>query len=333
MSDEKNGPIFTREIVNKRGHVYGSTPAMEPEVDKLGPLQALIGRWASPDRSKNGYNVMPLPQINATEPGYGNNFILKNFYYYEEMDFGFIGRVPNRGGRFTQNCYGLLYEQRVAISDGPAAGKGIHAENGSWLNLVIEKQLVGPYGSGDPDQAGKEHLPVPPAPEFLPGQDKSRVIAKQVSVPHGNSLLALGTYEHIRGAPKIPDVSALPTGASQHIIDSYVTEEDRNPNAVLRKTLENDSHEIEKTVVMSVSTYNGGHIGNIPFMEAHANVVSFETTFWIEYFKSSGDGDGEIQLQYSQTINMTFPGVGGGIIFPHVTVNTLRRLPEHRRGN
>ena len=233
--------------------------------------------------------------------------------------------MPNRGGTYTQNCYGLLYEQRVTISDGPDKDTGIHAENGSWLNFVNEAQLIGPYGDRDPNKSGMETLPVPPALAVLPDQDPSRLLAKQVSVPHGNSLLAIGRYTEIEGKPTIPDISALPIGANQAVLDRYATEEDRNPNSVLRKTLD-DTPEVEKTVIITVSTYNGGHIGNIPFEAGHANVALFETTFWIEYLENKkGHKEQPLQLQYSQTININFPTVGGGITFPHVTVNTLHK--------
>lgn len=318
--------ILTDNVVSTNsGHVYGGTGKATPDISKLGPLKDLVGRWASEKDSKNGYNVMPLPQVDVGNTPI-NNVILKNFYYYEEMDFGFIGRVPNRGGTFAQHCYALLYEQRVTISDGPNKDVGVHAENGTWLRLVTEPQFVGPYGDLDPNKSGTAVLAVPPAPStgLIPGQSPSREIAKQVSVPHGNSLLAIGRVTEINGKPDIPKASTLPIGAPPAVLERYYTSgltEDLDPNTVLRAKLQ-ATQKVDRTVAISVSTANGGQIGNIPFMKVHANVSLFETTLWLEYL-----ADGSKQLQYSQTINMQFPEVGGGVTFPHITANTLKKVP------
>ena len=340
----KSNPTGTDQILtnavlsSNTGHVYGGSGKEPPDPDKLGCLKYLIGRWSSRKNPLDGYNVMPLPEVETRlEPL--DNIILKNFHYFEEMDFGFIGRVPNRGGRFTQNAYGLLYEQRVTIADGPDKGSGIHAENGTWLNFINEPQLVGPYGDPDPDNPPNTiTLDGPHSPprslsdadkkKRIPKTDPSRMIAKQVSVPHGNSLLALGTCRVIKGRPTIPVISALPVGATMEVLKKYypagsATNDDAknpniNPNWLLQQTLDK-TKKIDTTVILSVSTYNGGNIGNIPFEQGHANVSLFETTFWIEFL-----GKKVLQVQYSQTINIEFPAVAGRIVFPHMTVNTLR---------
>jgi hypothetical protein len=318
--------ILTDTVISTQsGHVYGGTGKAVPDVSKLGPLRDLVGRWASDKDSKDGYNVMPLPQVNVGIAPI-DNVILKNFHYFEEMDFGFVGRVPNRGGTFAQHCYALLYEQRVTISDGPNKDIGVHAENGTWLHLVTEPQFVGPYGDLDPSKTGTAVLGVPPAPPkaLIPEQDSSRQIAKQVSVPHGNSLLAIGRVTEIEGKPNIPQASALPIGASPGVLEAYYAaglDEDLDPNVVLRRRLD-ATPAVNHTIMISVSTKNGGQIGNVPFMESHANVSLFETIFWLEYLPGGG-----IQLQYSQTINIQFPSASGGVTFPHITANTLKKSP------
>lgn len=127
------------------------------------------------------YNVMPLPQV---DPSSQEGYILKNFSYYEELIFSAIhGTAPNRSGSGTQVANTLFYEQRVYFADGPNKDALVHAENGSWLYLTDRKQFVGPYGTAaDPEQNS-----VPPTQPYN--------IIKQMSVPHGNSVLAAGTYK------------------------------------------------------------------------------------------------------------------------------------------
>ncbi|MCH8308910.1 MAG: hypothetical protein IIB17_00260 [Chloroflexi bacterium] len=124
----------------------------------LGPLVDLIGTWNSPTSKPNGWNTMPLPQ--ATAP---NEFILKNFFYYEELTFSAIrGSVANRGGSYTQTAYTLFYEQRVFFGDGPSQNGLVHAENGSWLHLETGPQMQEAYGETD--------IPTPYVPDPIPPQ-------------------------------------------------------------------------------------------------------------------------------------------------------------------
>ena len=282
-------------------------------VSGLGPLAGLIGTWNSPTTNPTGYNVMPLPQ--ATAP---NKFILKDFSYYEEMTFSAIaGNVPNRGGTYEQDGYVLFYEQRVYFGEGPSQNNLVHAENGAWIHLVTGPQLQGPYGQGGPS-------PTPPAPNPIPSQPANRNIVKQVSVPHGNSILALGTYSESSGAPTIPNVSTLPTGSG--VTPSFYTpygENDPsnpmvNPNVVLQDALEDVT--ISNTIKFDVSTKNlGGAVTNIYFEQKHANVTGFTTTFWLETLD-----DGSLQLQYSQTIEMTLKQ--NNVVYYHIDANTLTKV-------
>jgi hypothetical protein len=61
---------------------------------------------------------------------------------------------------------------------------------------------------------------------------------------------------------------------------------------------------------------------NIPFLQNNVKAIDMTATFWIETLKT-----GEVQLQYSQTINLQFPPTGSTtpIIWPHVTINTMRK--------
>ncbi len=286
-------------------------------VEGLGPLAGLIGNWNTPASGPLGYNVMPLPQ--ATAP---NQYILKDFGYYEEMTFSAIpGNVPNRGGTYEQDGYVLFYEQRVYFGEGPSQNNLVHAENGSWLHLVTVPQQQGPYGTGGP-------IPSPPASDPVPSQDPTRNIVKQVSVPHGNSILAVGSFDESDGAPDIPNVSTIPTSHSGHPImkpgfnvpfgPDDPSNKVVNPNKVLQDVLAGQT--VTKTVAFDVSTRNpGGAVTNIVFETKRANVTGFSTTLWLETLS-----DGSLQLQYSQTIEMTL--MQQNVVFYHIDANTLTKV-------
>jgi hypothetical protein len=163
---------------------------------------------------------MPLPQ--DSDP---DGYILKNFKYTERLKFNddkadttlaIAAEAPNRGGDVSQNCRALFYEQQVRFSEGPqgpggakakdkAKGDVVHVENGAWLWLPRFVQQDGPF----PDDIDVE--PVSPALE----QPAEIMIAKQMSIPHGNSILALGSFDTISNAVgddcnKLPTISGSP---------------------------------------------------------------------------------------------------------------------------
>ena len=156
------------------------------------------------------YNIMPLPQQSPSptgDKGY-SGFILKNFTYFETVRFNSCmdttGEValsvlaPNRDTTYQQDARALFYSQQVHFAEGPGTkGSGadsvVHVENGAWLYLYSVEQPIGPYGS-----QGQETGPIVP-------QDPKISIAKQMAVPHGNSILALGNFDDVAtGAPTIP---------------------------------------------------------------------------------------------------------------------------------
>lgn len=201
--------------------------------------QHLIGTWENDPKLTNrgrplSFNVMPLPQI-VPQPGrkkqkgatkFGG-FILKNFSFTERLRFNgtneakdrahqdpqalaVVAGAPNRGGSYTQFAHSVFYEQQVRFAEGPEKGKIVHIENGAWIQLGSRRQNVGPYGNS-------------PMKGQVLRQPPYITIAKQIAVPHGNTVLALGSidlndrgrfYEDesgigvdtaFRGAPVIPD--------------------------------------------------------------------------------------------------------------------------------
>lgn len=192
--------------------------------------QQLVGTWenlnfGTDDQGKPvggpenplSYNIMPLPE-RADPDGY----ILKNFSYSERLKFNnddvaktlaIAAEAANRGSLVSQNCRALFYEQQVKFAEGPAAGKVVHVENGAWLWVPRFVQQPGPYPANPDLQMVTDALQQP----------GDMTIAKQISVPHGNSVLALGSFfthvepnagggfspdPYFKGSPYIPDAPA-----------------------------------------------------------------------------------------------------------------------------
>lgn len=322
-------PNLSDPLINEPAQMSPGVPLSD-----LGPLEHLIGTWTNqdlPGTSKGGpqapyaYNVMPLPQDDPSTP---SGFILKNFTYYEELTFSAIhGSAKNRGGLGSQVAYTLFYEQRVYFAEGPNKDALVHAENGSLLFLKDQKQQLGPYGNGDEPGFGDKTVQnsVAPTQPFN--------LVKQVAVPHGNSILALGNYTQAdqgSGVPHIPPATVLPQGYTQ-LPPEYTTQNPvtnpqpqytANPNVVLTNAL--DARPSTSWLSLDLSTRNGaGAVTNIGFEQQHANVECYDFNYWLEAF----DGSDEFtQLQYSQTIWMNLSVGGQQRVFPHVTANTLTKV-------
>lgn len=138
-------PLFNKPLIHEP--VQSPPPPTLPTTT-LGSIEHLVGTWTNQNLSNGqggtetpySYNLMVLPQVDSSSP---TGYILKNFSYYEEMTFSPIyGTAPNRGGLGTQVANVLFYEQRVYFADGPAKDSLVHAENGSWLFLSDQKQLL-----------------------------------------------------------------------------------------------------------------------------------------------------------------------------------------------
>ncbi len=314
------------------------------------PINKLVGTWNSPAGTPTGYNVMPVPAGNKQMQTQISNddWLSKNFYYFEEMTFTAPGEAPNRGQLFQQGCYGLTYEQRVYFAPN-TVGVGklkyqpevapdkenalVHYENGLWLHTQFEAQPAAAYGATlpyppiDPQTNQPIATPTPP----------NNPIVKQVSVPHGNSILALGKVETFDGLPKH---DASPIDERPFSIDNTIP----NPALVLKaevERLEQLSGKTFKTTLLSVSTdaATGGSVTNIPFEVGNADVSGYTMDLWIiDVFDSpTATTPSSTLLQYLQKIPMTFfitqtptPGGKGGIgqkeTFQHITANTLVKV-------
>jgi hypothetical protein len=284
----------------------------------IGLLNSLIGTWNSPTGAEaTGYNVMPLPQADVA-----SGYITKNFPYFEEISFSAIaGGAPNREGRYTQTSGVLFYEQRVYIANNadpngaqPIENTLIHAENGTWLYHVIQNQLEGPYGPGTvPDNT------------FIPTQDPTTQYNKQISVPHGVSILMVGgPVVTGTGNPLFPtaDRTQLPF-TDPTIID---------PSTVLTQQLDSlNANGITVTSYSSITvstTNHGGGINNINFENSFGKVISMNTTWYVETLSN-----GTVQLQYIQNIVLQFLINGVATEFLHIDANTLQLVETFTQVN
>lgn len=277
--------------------------------DYLGLLNNFIGTWNSPTGANaTGYNVMPLPQADAP-----NGYITKNFPYFEEISFAAIaGGAPNREGKYTQASSVLFYEQRVYIADNadpngaqPIQNTLIHAENGTWLYHVIQNQVEGPYGPG-----------TVPVTNPIPVQNPATQYNKQISVPHGVSVLMTGgPVVSGTGNPVFPtaDRTQLPF-TDPSIIDpsTYLTQQLNSLNA--------QGITVSSYSSINVSTTNqGGAVSNINFENSFGKVISMNTTWYVETLSN-----GTVQLQYVQNIILEFLINGIQTQFSHIDANTLQ---------
>jgi len=239
-----------------------------------------------------GWNMVAVPDK--------NDFLLLVQPYVEVITFTPLGApVPNRGGPVgTTFISGLHYDLKVADAE---TNQPLHIENGMWLLLSDNS------GSGAP------------------------TIARSASIPHGDSLLALGDWGSVGGGPSIPILNPLPitgAGAPLGYTDPYLTPlagfDKSNPNQFLLDKIRGQI--ITETIMIRVSTAPPGAITNIPFISSHANAAAFSTTLWIETVKNA-DGSTFQQLQYSQQTTMQFlPRFDDPtklIEWPHINVNTL----------
>lgn len=331
------------------------------DVDKLHTMQRLLaGTWSNKGAMKQegegkecpySYNVMPLPQIEP-EPAYysGKNhpgYILKNFRYTESVTFhsgkdsstasdvvAGPGAAPNRGQEHRQVPKAMFYDQVVYFAEGPEVGEVVHVENGAWLYLLYHEVINGPFHS-----EGKAVDRPDGAPEY----------AKQISVPHGNSILALGNYTGPHdGAPVIPQGSGLPTEVD---VTRYRTQLDlisdppsdnrrendyenphlpevADPLLPLREAIEAHNPIRYHYVAFSTRLASNGLTGvvtNIPFEARMAAATDYEAHYWLLSATESGDEQKFDYLAYFQNITLRLRIGQTDYLFPHVTANFLKR--------
>ena len=286
----------------------------------LGPLILLPGVWKNTSNlAGRGWNMIALPFAG----GGGLNYRLLLNQYNEELKFTLVDKnVANRGIRNNgttttadQFVVTLDYEQKItqiAAEDFPQSGlavaKGIpiHHEPGLWLYMTNETTN---------------------------GID----IGRLSTIPHGDSVLALGKSDQSAGPPNIPTISGLPIGVPPNLNSPYLSPYNHFHNNPFKKIFDpvtpndllktaNQGVKILHTTELEVDTeVKTGGIVNIPFIVRQANAVAMKSTFWIQELE-----DGKLRLQYSQIVMLDFfkthDGNPGLISWPHVSINTMERV-------
>lgn len=339
------------EIVPPRpAQIARLTAPVAPVPQDLGPLQDLLGVWTG---EGTGWNMIALP-FNAAPL----KFRLLMNQYNEELQFTFVDYgVPNRGlSRLDaadpdQRVVTLDYQQKiaqVAAEDRPHSGDAgdpklpIHHEPGLWLwernRRTKDDQIV----AGVVSQVELD-------------------VARLAAIPHGNSVLALGTSQVQEGMPDIPPLSGLPSGQFEDVStpdydfksDAYLEPYKHyidNPfmglvtapgfpgfspadmNAILR--VANKGVDVVRTTTLTVDTdRKSAGITNVPFSVREAEPVSMRSTFWIQELAEKDDaGRPKFRLQYSQVVMLHFfhprqDVFPGRAVWPHISIATLERTP------
>jgi hypothetical protein len=329
-----------------------------PRPSDLGPLEHLLGVWVG---EETGWNMIALPFNDAPPAPAGFKFRLLMNQYSEELQFTFVDDdVPNRGlarpgvTGVDQLVVALDYQQKiaqVAAEDQPDGnglagppGLPIHHEPGLWLyeknRRTMDDQIKG-------DVVSEVELDV----------------ARLASIPHGNSVLAIGKSELHDGMPPIPPLSGLPMGRFEdvktpdydfrdatdpdpylapyrHYIDSPFMGKVTDPsfpgfspadmNEILR--FANTNVNVLRTTTLTVdSTRKSAGISNVPFSVREAEPVSMKSTFWIQEVEND-DGSRRLRLQYSQVVMLNFfrpreDEFPDRAVWPHISIATLEKVP------
>ena len=327
-----------------------------PPPPELGPLEQLPGVWTG---QGTGWNMIALPFQDAPPAPAGFKFRVLMNQYDEELRFDFVDDdVPNRGlsrsgaTQPDQFVVTLDYQQQiaqVAAEDRPASnglaglpGLPIHHEPGLWLyeknRRSVDDEIRG-------DEVSEVELDV----------------ARLASIPHGNSVLAIGRSEVHEGMPEIPPVSGLPSGRFEdvrtpdydfrsdpylepykHYIDSPFMGNVTLPgfpgfspadmNEILR--FANQGVDVVRTTTLTVdSTRKSAGISNAPFSVREAEAVSMKSTFWIQELRERDEqGNPRLRLQYSQVVMLHFfrpreDELPERAVWPHISIATLEKTP------
>jgi hypothetical protein len=345
-----------KTIIDKKRKL--ETPTTDDQ--DLGPLRLLPGKWVNVFDLKKpedggplpgrGWNMIALPFVDPSkaEDRFRFNYRLLLHQYNEELDFILVDKaVPNRGIQraFAPNTpdqntdqflVALDYQQKIrqiAGDDFPKSGlEGspgdvIHHEPGLWLHM---------------------------ANRITDGLN----IGRLATIPHGDSVLALGRSSEHSGVQSIPDISGLPIGVDQDLNNPYLApykhfgeKQEKffrrlfnpvSPNDLLERAnldLEEQGVKVVNTTVLDVdSTRPTGGVVNIPFVVRQANATVVKATFWIqELDQKDKHGKPKLRLQYSQVVMLDFfprvdglpPGCcPGPIQWPHVSINTMEKVVE-----
>ena len=294
--------------------------------ESLDVLQVLPGTWANVSSNGRvnlpgrGWNMIALPF--AADPA---GFQLLMNQYDECLTFkGVDDNVPNRGIRLSAT--GLTQTDQFIVT-------------------VDYQQVIRQFAQGnrfadasrDTEQDLIQDIHHEPG-LFLRMKNETTEefnIARLGTIPHGNSLLALGkSTGWTKGAPTIPAVDGHPIG------NRASAWQDRYDRGLFRRLFNPGSPaDLLKGALAGVqrhfaldfdSEHLSGGVVNIPFIERQADTTSMNSTFWIEEVEVNGET--RLQLQYLQVVILEFgprnDGLPGPVHWPHVSINTMQKLND-----
>jgi hypothetical protein len=362
--------MLTGEVLRNfvtAGRVIHPSTAADHGHPALGVLRELPGKWVNAHGFEgHAWNMIALP---FGTPGSLGDFRLLLNQANETLNFDLVDLgVPNRGANHQdQHVAALRYLQaldQVAAIDGasnaqggvivpatpdtndtpkgdllhpgpgvpPGSKVGIHREPGIFLHL---SNLTG--AGGDITQSGPD-------------------LARLASIPHGDTLLAMGNGGAAAPTPGAPDLTnaalktlfnPLPIGVgTQDLANVYFgpyahfTQNPfkgifsaTDPLAVLDGAISRalPGSRIIETTTFSVDSQLNGGIHNIPFVISQAAAASTTAIFWVQKVESAQGI--RFVLQYAQLVLLEFfsrpDGQPGRIQWPHISVNTLIRSPDN----
>lgn len=311
--------------------------------DDLGPLKNLAGTWINTRTEPNapptgfegrGWNMISLPFI--TDPPPFDYRLLLNQYNERLKFFRLDGNVPNRG------------VDRAARTD-----------TDQFVFAIDYEQAIAQIGAEDkPDSglAGAPDAPIHHEPGFflfMSNENTDNInIARMATIPHGDSVMALGRFDPstdvFAGPPTIPPINGLPIGVPHDV--------DNNPYLRPYKDFAGDNafkkdlfpgfpgfdpliphnllnvgmpQNVKETTVLRLSTeIASGSVANIPFVVKQANAASMDSTFYImELDENDETGKPKFLLAYTQVVMLDFhkrfDGIPGLIGWPHVSINMM----------
>ena len=309
----------------------------------FGPLAMLEGVWANEDELRNhGWNSIALPFARNSRDNYR---ILVN-QYSETLEITTAGACnPNRGmpginivpgDCENTGCVGDPGDQQIA-----ALQYIQNIRQAAGADFPVSEDAPGPNlvaGRGDTIH----HEPG----LFLYMKNHSTAdmeVARMGTVPHGDSLLAMGFHgkldnpiaEPVEQQNIIPDFELLPTGNALpsgftlpqlNLLDGYLEPYNHFhqspfsgdtggqdefdpvfPLELLKKANVDPDIEILEVYKFDFNTeLSSGGIKNIPFIVKQADAASMRAAFRVMKVRHVASGEEETRLQYAQVVDLDF---------------------------